>query len=204
MKTRIKICGIKHLKDAMAAIDAGADALGFVFYHKSPRFISLDDARNIIEKLPPFITTVGLCVNADEETIKQIIDTGIDIMQFHGDELANYCDGFNFPYIRAVRVSTTDDIYAAEKNFNKAKALLLDAYDPKVYGGTGKSFNWELIPNDLTKPVILAGGLNADNVTEAISEVKPFAVDVSGGVESQTGIKSKEKIRAFCQAVALV
>ena len=199
---RSKICGITRIEDALAAVAAGADAIGFVFYAKSPRAVSAGQARAIIAALPPFVTTVGLFVNASACELNETLDAvPLDLLQFHGDETAEHCEGFHRPYIKALRVKAGDDIAAACAAYKSASGILLDAYVDGVPGGTGQAFDWSLIPQDLSKPIILAGGLSAGNVRQAIDRVQPYAVDVSGGVEKSKGIKDHDKIRAFMQAV---
>ena len=197
-RTRVKICGITNLEDADYAINAGADALGFVFYEKSPRNISITSAEKIIKNCSPFINFVGLFVDADESYVNKVLDrVAISTLQFHGQESEQACAKYNRPYIKAIRM--TEDINLSEqcKNYSSASGLLLDTYVKDVPGGTGLSFNWDLIPDDLEKPIILAGGLNETNVREAITCVKPYAVDVSGGVEKEKGIKDPVKINNF-------
>jgi phosphoribosylanthranilate isomerase len=199
---RSKICGITRIEDALAAIDAGADAIGFVFYAKSPRAVSVVQAREIIAALPPFVTTVGLFVNCSRCELTEILEVvPLDLLQFHGDETAADCDGYHRPYIKALRVKAGDDIAASCRAYPKASGILLDTYVPGVPGGTGEAFDWSLIPKSLSKPIILAGGLTPANVAQAIAQVRPYAVDVSGGVEAGKGIKDHEKIRAFMDAV---
>lgn len=199
---RSKICGITRIEDALAAVDAGADAIGLVFYPPSPRAVSVVQARAIIAALPPFVTTVGLFVNASRCELNETLEAvGLDLLQFHGDETPEDCEGYHRPFIKALRVKPGDDIAAACRVYSKASGLLLDAYVPGVPGGTGETFDWGLIPKDLSKPVILAGGLSPDNVAQAIAQVRPYAVDVSGGVELHKGIKDHGKIRAFMKAV---
>ncbi|QVM92974.1 phosphoribosylanthranilate isomerase [Pseudomonas entomophila] len=199
---RSKICGITRLEDALAAVEAGADAIGFVFYAKSPRAVDVRQARAIISQLPPFVTTVGLFVNASRCELNEILEVvPLDLLQFHGDETPADCEGYHRPWIKALRVRPGDDLQAACKHYAGASGILLDAYVPGVPGGTGESFDWSLIPQHLSKPIILAGGLSADNVAEAIRQVRPYAVDVSGGVELQKGIKDAAKINAFMRAV---
>ena len=199
---RSKICGITRLEDALAAVEAGADAIGFVFYAKSPRAVEVRQARAIIAELPPFVTTVGLFVNASRCELNEILEVvPLDLLQFHGDETPADCEGYHRPWIKALRVRPGDDLQAACKHYAGASGILLDAYVPGVPGGTGESFDWSLIPQRLSKPIILAGGLSADNVAEAIRQVRPYAVDVSGGVEQQKGIKDAAKIEAFMRAV---
>jgi phosphoribosylanthranilate isomerase len=198
LRTRTKICGITRLEDAKASILAGCDALGFVFYKESPRYIALDAFKVIVKELPPFVTKTGLFVNADPAEIEEAIQSGfVNVLQFHGDETPDFCRQFNFPYIKAVAVSSSVDLIQYAKDFHDAEALLLDAYHEHLKGGTGQTFDWNLIPQSLSKPIVLAGGLTVDNVKEAIKKVKPYAVDVSGGVEESKGIKNSLKIQAF-------
>ncbi|MGH8389866.1 MAG: phosphoribosylanthranilate isomerase [Pseudomonas sp.] len=199
---RSKICGITRIEDALAAVDAGADAIGFVFYAKSPRAVTPQQARSIIQALPPFVTTVGLFVNAGRAELSEILDAvPLDLLQFHGDESAGECEGWHRPYIKALRVKAGDDIAAACDAYPSASGILLDAYVEGIPGGTGEAFDWSLIPQDLSKPIVLAGGLTPQNVAGAVAQVRPYAVDVSGGVEASKGIKDPEKIRAFIKAV---
>ncbi|MEM6998406.1 MAG: phosphoribosylanthranilate isomerase [Pseudomonadota bacterium] len=197
-RTRIKICGITNLEDAESAINAGADAIGLVFYDKSPRFIAINSAAHIVSNLPPFINFVGLFVDADARYVNKVLErVAIDTLQFHGQESEQDCTLYNRPYIKAIRM--TEDINLSEQCevYSSASALLLDTYVKDVPGGTGKSFDWNIIPQDLIKPIILAGGLNETNVKDAILQVDPYAVDVSGGVESEKGIKDSVKIKNF-------
>ncbi len=199
---RSKICGITRIEDALAAVDAGADAIGLVFYAKSPRAVNVQQARAIIAALPPFVTTVGLFVNASRCELGEILDAvPLDLLQFHGDETPADCEGYHRPWIKALRVKAGDDIAASCKAYAGASGILLDTYVEGVPGGTGEAFDWSLVPKDLSKPIILAGGLSATNVAQAIAQVHPYAVDVSGGVEQSKGIKDHAKIRAFIQAV---
>lgn len=199
---RSKICGITRIEDALAAVEAGADAIGLVFYAKSPRAVNVQQARAIIAALPPFVTTVGLFVNASRCELGEILDAvSLDLLQFHGDETPAECEGYHRPYIKALRVKAGDDIAAACKAYSGASGILLDTYVEGVPGGTGEAFDWSLVPQGLSKPIILAGGLSAENVAEAIARVRPYAVDVSGGVEQSKGVKDHAKIRAFIQAV---
>jgi phosphoribosylanthranilate isomerase len=201
-RTRVKICGITRLEDAMAAIHAGADALGFVFYAPSPRAVSVAQVQAIVSALPPFVSKVGLFVNASADEVLQVIAaTGLDCLQFHGDEAEDYCAQFNLPYYKAIRVKPGLNLIQCELDFASAVALLLDTYSEKAVGGTGEAFDWSLIPANMQKPLILAGGLNPDNVEKAVSSVQPYALDVSGGVEVEKGIKSSIKIAAFMQQV---
>ncbi|AKX56276.1 N-(5'-phosphoribosyl)anthranilate isomerase [Thiopseudomonas alkaliphila] len=196
---RVKICGITRLEDALCAIEAGADALGFVFYEPSPRYISAEQAASIIAQLPPFVTCVGLFVNTPIAQVKSLaLQIGLDLIQFHGDETAAACDGVGLPYIRALRMQPGQAIAQIAESYQKARAILLDAWVPGIPGGTGETFDWAAIP-PLTKPLILAGGLTVDNVVQAVLQVRPYAVDVSGGVELRSGVKDQSKLKLFIQ-----
>ncbi len=198
MAIRIKICGITRSEDALAAVTAGADAIGLVFYPPSPRNVSIDQAATIAADLPPFVTTVGLFVNAEADWISQVVrEVGIDLIQFHGDECADYCSSHDRPWIRALRMKEGLNLGEQMAVFANARGVLLDAYRPGIPGGTGETFDWSRIPATLTQPIILAGGLRPDNVADAVRQVKPYAVDVSGGVESSPGIKDADKIHRF-------
>lgn len=198
---RVKICGITRVEDALAAAAAGADAIGLVFYAKSPRAVDIEQAREILAALPPFVTTVGLCVDAERSELERILaSVPLDLLQFHGDESVQQCEAFGRPYIKALRVKAGDDIAAQVARYPSAQGILLDAYVEGVPGGTGEAFDWSLIPQALSKPLILAGGLRPDNVAEAVSRVRPYAVDVSGGVEASKGVKDVEKVGAFIRA----
>ncbi|WP_284450246.1 phosphoribosylanthranilate isomerase [Spongiibacter tropicus] len=202
-RTRVKICGIRSLQDAKAALEAGADALGFVFYVKSPRAVSVEQAAEIIRKLPAFVSTVGLFVNADEEQLRAVLaQCPLDLVQFHGDESPAFCESFGYPYIRALRMKDGVDVAREASKYPGARAILLDSYKPGVPGGTGESFDWQRIPGERDFPLLLAGGLTSDNVAEGIASCRPWAVDVSGGVEASPGVKSAVRIRQFIQAVA--
>lgn len=202
MRTRVKICGISRLEDAQFAAACGADAIGLVFYAASPRIVTLDQAARIAQSLPAFVTCVGLFVNPRPEEVEEVLKlVNIDCLQFHGEESAEFCEQFNHPYIKAIRVGNDTDINQLATQYEKARAVLLDAYVKDVPGGTGKRFDWSRIPADCPSPVILAGGLSVDNVAEAIRQVKPYAVDVSGGVESHKGIKDQAKISQFITEV---
>lgn len=185
MAVRVKICGITRLQDLHAACQAGADALGFVFYEKSPRQVTIATAAALLRELPPFVQSVGLFVNAEPAFIEAVLQAvPLDLLQFHGDETPADCVRFGRPYIKAVRVNRDTDLLKCAADFATARGLLLDAYVPGVPGGTGERFDWSLIPPDLPKPVILSGGLTPDNVAEAVQRVRPWAVDVSSGVEA--------------------
>ena len=201
---RVKICGITNLEDAQCAVAAGADALGFVFYEKSPRYVSPEKVGQIVSELPPFVTTVGLFVNAAPDIIRQTMQmAGLRIIQLHGDEAPEDCRLNPYPVIKAVRVKGADSLAGIE-NYH-VSALLLDAWNDQQYGGSGESFDWQLARKLTGRlPVILAGGLNPDNVAEAIRVVNPYAVDVSSGVETSPGRKDHNKIRKFIQQVRQV
>ncbi len=202
MTTRIKICGITRGQDAVVAAELGAHAVGLMFYEDSPRFVSLNKARKVIEVLPPFVTRVGVFVNPEEQKVHAILDAlRLDLLQFHGDEPAQFCARFGLPYIKAVRVKKGVNLLQYASRYRDAKGLLLDAHNEKSYGGTGEVFDWSLISGNLPLPIILSGGLNADNVAHAIRQVRPWAVDVSSGVEAAKGIKDAAKIAAFVQEV---
>ena len=201
-RTRVKICGITNVEDAIAAVNAGADAIGLVFYAPSPRYVTIEQAQQIVAAMPPFVSVVALFVNASTAEIETVLaQVRIDIVQFHGDESPAECEQIKLPYYKAIRVKADTNLLQYEVEFKHAKALLLDTYSDAAFGGTGQVFDWGLIPKNLTKPVILAGGLTAENVALGITLVRPYAVDVSGGVESTKGIKDVAKIAAFMQAV---
>jgi len=200
--TQIKICGITTREDAKMACDSGADAIGLVFYPPSPRYITIDQAIEVVNCLPPFTTSVALFVNAEREEIEHVLDNvAIDIIQFHGNESAEFCASFKRPYIKALRMKDGLDLYSLQNEYACARGLLLDTYKKGVPGGTGETFNWEKVPHDLTIPIILAGGLVADNVAQAIKVARPYAVDVSGGVEASKGKKDSQKIIQFMDNV---
>lgn len=202
MRTRVKICGITRIEDAQRAIEAGADALGLVFYGPSPRAVTVAQAAAIACQVPAFVTLTGLFVNADPAEVQQVLEqVPLDLLQFHGDETADYCKSFNRPYIKALRMQPGVDTGALARNYPDARGILLDAWVPGVPGGTGQRFDWARIPENLDQPLILAGGLKADNVRQAIEQVRPWAVDVSGGVESAPGIKDTGQVRAFMRNV---
>ena len=202
LRTRVKICGITRVQDALEAVRCGADAIGLVFYAASPRHVSVQQAQQIVAALPPFISVVALFVNATPAEIETVLSqVRIDIVQFHGDETAADCERIKLPYFKAIRVKSDTNLLQCALDFSSANALLLDTYSEAAYGGTGHVFDWDLIPKNMTKPVILAGGLIAENVGLAIQKVKPYAVDISGGVEVSKGIKDANKIAAFMLAV---
>ena len=203
MKVRAKICGITSFEDANQAIQAGADALGFVFYKASPRYISPEMAAEICKKLPPFVCKVGLFVDASRKEISEICqNVELDLLQFHGNEQEQYCLGFKVPYIKAIRIQTAIDFETAEKKYSSAKAILVDTYKPGVPGGTGERFDWSLLPDQRIMPLILAGGLNEKNIYQAIQSVRPYAVDVSGGVEQAKGKKNHQTVTQFLNEVS--
>lgn len=202
MRVRVKICGITRIEDALSAVEHGADAIGLVFYDQSPRNVSISQAMEIANNIPAFVSVVGLFVNAESSFINEVISkVKLDLLQFHGDETPEECASYTLPFIKAIRVKNDTNLVQYANDFSAARALLLDAYTEGVAGGTGHVFDWNLIPKQLTKQVILAGGLNAANVVLAIQQVSPYAVDVSGGVEASKGIKDAEKIAAFMRQV---
>jgi phosphoribosylanthranilate isomerase len=195
---RVKICGITRSEDLQAACAAGADALGFVFYAKSPRNLSIEQAAALLTHLPPFVQSVGLFVDAEPEYIKMVLEAApLDLLQFHGNETPDECRAFGRPYIKVVRMKPCIDLVKYCADFYDARALLLDAFVPGIPGGTGERFDWNLIHGGLPKPIVLSGGLNPDNVALAVKTVQPWAVDVSSGVEAAPGIKDAAKVAAF-------
>lgn len=200
--TRVKICGITRTEDAIACARAGADAIGLVFYPSSPRHVSIEQAAAVVRALPPFVSTVGLFVNQAPEQVEAVLKAvHLDLLQFHGDEPPEFCRSFGVPWLKAVRVKAGVDLVQYALRYQNAKGLLLDAYVDGVPGGTGQSFDWKLIPAELPLPVILSGGLEPANVAAGIRQVKPWAVDVSSGVEASKGIKDAAKIAAFMEGV---
>ena len=201
MRTRIKICGITRPQDASDAAAAGADAIGLVFYPPSPRFLSVERAREIRDALPPFVQAVALFVNADAAQVAQVIGRVHPAMlQFHGEETPDFCGQFGLPYIKACRVSPGVDLLEYLRPFSAARGWLLDAH-VEEYGGVGTSFDWSLVPAKLARPLVLSGGLTRDNVAAAVRRVRPWAVDVSSGVETAKGIKDAAKIAALIAEV---
>jgi len=202
MTTAIKICGLTRIPDALFAARSGAQAIGIVLYPDSPRFVDHRQARRIVEALPPFVTPVALMVDPSAAEVEEVIkEVQPALLQFHGDEPPDFCGGFSLPYIKAVRVRPETDLLQYARLHAGAKGLLLDAFVDGTQGGTGATFDWALVPNESPLPLILAGGLNPLNVTEAIRRVRPWAVDVSSGVESDKGIKDAAKIAAFIRGV---
>lgn len=203
--TRIKICGITRAQDVLAAAHSGADALGLVFYAKSPRHVSIEQARQLALAIPPFVTVVGLFVNPQVDEVRKVLrQVALDVLQFHGEEEPEFCAQFGRPYLKAVRVKAGVNLLQCAARYASAQGLLLDAYVEGTHGGTGEAFDWGLIPHDLPLPVILSGGLYANNVAEAIRQVRPYAVDVSSGVEASKGIKDAAQIAAFINEVKRV
>ena len=202
MRTRVKICGFTQAKDAVAAANLGVDAIGLVFYPPSPRHVSIEQAKEIVAALPAFVTVVALFVDEQESQIREVLShVSIDCIQFHGDESAVACRVYNKPYMKAIRMKPGLDIMEIAAQYNDATALLLDAYHPGIKGGSGSRFDWDLIPEQCSLPVILAGGLQVDNVKQAIESVKPYALDVSSGVEAEKGVKDVAKMTAFIQQI---
>ena len=203
MRTRVKICGVTRPEHARAAASAGADAIGLMFYEPSPRFVSREHAAEICAVLPPMVSVVGVFVNPVPREIDATVRAlPVDLLQFHGDEPPELCTGAGMPYVKAVRVRARDDIVEAAARFPHARALLLDAHHDALWGGTGSRFDWSIVPDDVEHPIILAGGLTPENVADAIRLVRPFAVDVSGGVESAPGEKDPRSIERFIKEVA--
>ncbi len=205
MRTRVKICGITRSDDAQCCVAEGADAIGLVFYKKSPRFVSNDLAAQISRTIPAFVSRVALFKDADKATVLSVLQqVEIDLLQFHGSETAEFCEQFDLPYIKALGMKGTEQdaayLLSGAKNYRSAKALLLDGHAPGEAGGTGETFDWSSI-SEIDKAIILAGGLTVDNVKKAIEIVRPYAVDVSSGVEAAPGIKDNEKVAAFMRQV---
>lgn len=201
-RTRVKICGITRVEDGAAAAARGADAIGLNFYAPSPRSVDLETAAAIRRALPPFVTVVGLFVNAAPEAVAESAEkVGLDMLQFHGDESPELCGGLGMPYLKAVRVDDAVDLRAQARRYAGAAGLILDTPDEDLWGGTGCTFDWDLVPADLAVPVVLAGGLTPENVAEAVRRLRPYAVDVSGGVEASPGIKDAGKVARFIDEV---
>lgn len=206
IRTRVKICGLTRAQDVRAAVEAGADAIGFVFHPASPRAVTVEQARALCAGLPAFVTAVGLFVDAGAARIAEVLDrVPLELLQFHGDEPPDFCASFGRRWIKAIRMRPGLDPLAAARDYlecaDGAAGILLDAFDPALAGGTGQSFDWARIPPGLAPRIVLAGGLAPDNVAEAIRRVRPFGVDVSGGVESAKGIKDAAKISGFMRGV---
>ena len=196
--TKVKICGFTDPDNARDASIAGVDAVGLVFYHKSPRNVDVQKAQEIIDALPPFVNRVGLFVNANPSFIDEILcEVPLDTLQFHGDESLLDCTQYQMPFIKSLRVRPDTNVVQVAEQFSSASAILLDSFNPSSFGGTGEAFDWSLACVDISLPIILAGGLNSDNVSSAIRQVRPYAVDASSGVESAPGVKDIDKIEAF-------
>lgn len=205
MRTRVKICGITRSEDALAVAASGADSIGLVFYEKSSRNVSIAQAREIVAVLPPFIAVTGLFLNADEALIQETVaQLPLTLLQFHGDESPPECDGYDLPYIKVIGMQENTDVQAYADQFVDAAGFLLDSHAQGAAGGTGETFNWQQFPQNLGKPVMLAGGLNPDNIAAAIHTAKPWGVDLSSGVESSPGIKDHAKIEALMNEVRRV
>ncbi|MFU8836680.1 MAG: phosphoribosylanthranilate isomerase [Thiohalomonadaceae bacterium] len=201
-RTRIKICGITRPEDGLLAARAGADAIGLVFYAPSPRAVTVEQAAAICAALPPFVTTVGLFVDASQAEVEQVLrQVPLDLLQFHGDESPAFCRGFGRPWIKAVRMAEGVELAVEAERYHDAQGLLLDSFQQGLPGGTGHAFDWARIPAGLQMPIILAGGLNPQNIQQAVQTVRPWAVDVSSGVEASKGIKDADKINAFMRGV---
>lgn len=197
-RIRVKICGITRPEDALEAARAGADAIGLVFHPASPRYVTLEQAARIASVVPPFVTVVALLVNASPAAIEAVVrDVRPGLLQFHGDEEDTACVGHGVPFIKAIRMAPGIDPAVEAARFPSAQGLLMDAWSPDAYGGTGKQFDWNRLPESLGKPLVLAGGLTPDNVALAATQVRPWAVDVSGGVEAAPGIKDAARVRSF-------
>lgn len=202
MRTRVKICGLTRREDVLEAARLGADALGFVFYAKSPRAVNIEQAAALVRAVPAFVSTVGLFVDPTEEEVRAVLEqVPLDLLQFHGDEPPAFCSRFGRPYLKAVRVQPGVDLVQYATAHRESAGLLLDAYVPGIPGGTGQRFDWDLIPAALPLPIVLAGGLEPDNVADAVARVHPWAVDVSGGVEAAKGIKDHARMAAFIGAI---
>lgn len=201
-RTRVKVCGLTRPEDALAAARFGADAIGLIFYPRSPRGVDIDVAREVRGVLPPFVTAVGVFVDPPAEFLDRAIrEVALDLVQFHGEEPPELCEACGRPYVKAVGVRPNVDLHEIAGRYASARGLMLDSFEPGKHGGTGRTFDWSLIPRDLKLPFILAGGLTPENVASAVAEVSPFAVDANGGVESSPGIKDHAKIQAFIREV---
>jgi phosphoribosylanthranilate isomerase len=202
VRTRVKICGIMREQDATAVVESGADALGLVFYPKSPRHVTLTQGRNIATAVAPFVTVTGLFVNASADLVREVLNSlPLGLLQFHGQETNEQCNCFGLPFIKSIAMQRGTDLLSRVSDYPDAAGFLLDAWQPDVHGGGGVAFDWQQVPDEVPVPIILAGGLTTRNVATAICSVKPYAVDVSTGVEVDKGIKSREKIEAFMREV---
>lgn len=202
VRTRVKICGITRVEDGLAACAAGADAIGLNFYPPSPRSVDVEQAACIRASLSPFVTVVGLFVNEDEDVVARTAErVRLDCLQFHGTESPAECERFGMPYLKAVRMGRDVDLVAIARRFRTARALVLDTHDDKLWGGSGRTFDWQLVPQELELPLVIAGGLTPANVAEAVARLHPYGVDVSGGVERSPGIKDAARIEQFIREV---
>ena len=202
MRTRVKICGITRTEDARSAIEYGADAIGLVFFEGSPRHVTLEQAGRITAAVAPFVTVVGLFVNASPSGVRHVLKhVPLALLQFHGHESNDDCNGYGLPFIKSVAMKPDTDLREQIRAYPDAGGILLDAWQPQSHGGGGQAFDWMQVPHDLEAPVILAGGLTSVNIATAIRQVRPYAVDVSSGVESGKGIKSAGLISAFMKGV---
>ncbi len=204
-RVRVKICGVKTADDALCAAAHGADAIGLVFCEGSPRTVTVEQAKDIVANLPPFIAIVGLFMNSSRQLIEQVLDSiNLDIIQFHGDETPEECASYGIPYIKSVpmkNVSAEQILQEYHELYSDSKGFVVDSHAPGEAGGSGKTFDWNTLPDNCSKPILLAGGLNPQNVVEAIRLASPFCVDVSSGVESQKGVKDHQKIAEFIRGV---
>lgn len=203
-RTRVKICGITEPQDAIAAVELGVDALGLMFYEGSPRYVELDAAAEIMSVIPAFVTTVALFKDAPAEQVEQVSNTlDFDLLQFHGSESSEFIEQFKHPYLKAIGMQDQADLEGAISSFEGCKGFLLDSHAPGAAGGTGETFDWETIPSELRQQIILAGGINPDNVAECITRIRPYAIDVSSGVESSHGRKDQGKMEQLMKQVRL-
>ena len=199
---KIKICGLTDPENSKQIASLDIHAIGLVFFNESPRAVSIEQANEIIQEIPPFINKVGLFVNANSNFVDQVLNSvNIDTIQFHGDESSSDCSQFQMPFIKAIRMREGTNLLSQAEEFSSASGLLLDSFEEDSYGGTGKSFDWNLIKNNLDLPIILAGGLNKDNVISAIEKTQPYAIDISSGVETEKGIKDIEKTKEIIEIV---
>ena len=202
MRTRVKICGITCHEDALLAVQLGADAIGMIFCEQSPRAVSIGQAQQIVAALPPYVSKVGVFVNAPKEKVTVVTTTvSINCLQFHGDELPQYCESFSYPYIKVLRVHADVDVIGFMAQYPTASGFLLDTYVQGISGGTGRVFDWNLVPKSIAQPIILSGGLTLENVVEAIQQTNPYAVDVSSGVERSPGKKDSQKLNQFFRLI---
>jgi len=204
-RTRVKICGITSVQDAQHVCDAGADSIGLVFYKKSPRYVEISQAREICDSLPPFVTSVGLFLDATKDYVNEVLaEVKLDLLQFHGLETPEFCDSFSRPYIKAIGmkdITSESEFTRATEKYNNAKGFLVDSHAIGKAGGTGETFDWKNVPQVHEKPIILAGGLNPENIADALQQLDLFGVDLSSGVESKPGIKDPEKVRKLMNEV---